>query len=263
MRPTLSALLPGLLLGLAAAAAQASGGFYEINEACRSVGCFPGDNPATPTIEITDAAVQSGVTSFRLTGRLVNVTGAIPAISITAAGRSIELDLQGHEIYCETDTPCSASGGHGVRVLPAAFANVRIHNGSITRFHKGILAGDSVYLSADNLRINSSAEDGIEMRRGVVRNSSFVNNRYGIWARQSALIEGNVFSDQRSPAAQQPLFNSAGASLACSGNMVDTGNAVLNIGACVEIGPNLCGSQRCGLGGMQVLDPSLIDGHDK
>jgi hypothetical protein len=212
MRRTAFLLLPGLLLGLLSLPAAATGGFYEINEACRSIGCFPGDNPATPTIEITDAAVQSGITSFRLTSRLVNDQGASPAILITAAGRNIDLDLQGHEIYCETDVPCSQTGGFGVLISPAAFANVRIHNGSITRFHRGIRAASNVYLSASDLRISSSAEDGIDLFRGVVRNSSLVNNRYGIWVREAALIEGNMFSDQRSPGLQQPLFGSTGLS---------------------------------------------------
>jgi hypothetical protein len=249
MRPTLSALLPGLLLGLAATAAQASGGFYEINEACRSVGCFPGDNPATETVEITSAATTAGIHSFRLSGRLVNFNGATPTIRISTD--SVTLDLQGHQIFCESGVGCSQEGGSGVLVEANRKATIR--NGVITQFHSGIRGESGAVVTVESMQLTNMSNDGVRLQYGVIRDSRFDSNASGIlsFAGQSLLIENNIFVDARPvsvTARQLPLLGVLATS-ACRGNVIAANNRStnLNLGSCTEIGSNLCGSARCGL----------------
>lgn len=249
MLRTRSALLPGLLLGLFATATQAAGGFYEINEACRSVGCFPGDDPATETVEITSAATTAGIHSFRLSGRLVNFNGATPTIRISAD--SVTLDLQGHQIFCEPGAGCSQNGGSGVLVEADRRATIR--NGAISQFHAGIRGEPGAVVTVENMQLTGMSSDGVRLQFGAVSDSRFDSNNAGIlsYTGQSVLIENNVFVDVRPSsvtARQIPLLGVAAGS-ACRGNVIAANNRStnLNLGSCTEIGSNLCGSARCGL----------------
>ncbi|MCG6117578.1 MAG: hypothetical protein MEQ07_05205 [Aquimonas sp.] len=254
-------LLPGLLLGLVSAPAFATGGFYEINDACKAIGCFPGDNPATPTIEITNETVNSGIASFRLSGSLTNTVGNTASI-LVETNQEVSIDLQGHQILCTLETPCQSGNSAGVQIN--GFGKVRIHNGSISNFRDGIRADNNSFLIAEHLTISGATDDGIQMGRGVVRNSQFVNTRYGIFATtRSILIEGNSFHDTRPTPTQQPLIGAQIANSGCSGNVIAAGNSILNLSNCIELGPNLCGSQRCGFGGLQAFDPSVSGSNDK
>ncbi len=262
MRRTLSVLLPGLLLGFSALSAHAAGGFYEINDACKAIGCFPGDNPATPTIEITNETIAGGITSFRLTGRLLNTIGNSAGIQISAS-QPVSIDLQGHQIVCTLETPCTSDTA-SIGILLTGAAQARVHDGSISNFRDGIRAEGGTVLIAENLLFSGISDDGIQMGRGVVRNSRFVNTRYGIFAAsQPVLVEGNSFYDTRPTPTQQPLIGAQIVNSACSGNMIAAGNPILNLNNCIELGPNLCGSQRCGFGGLQAFDPSLSGSNDK
>ncbi len=248
MRQTIRTLLPSLLLGLAAASAHAGGGFYEINEACRAVGCFPGDDPATETVEITNAATASGIHSFRLSGRLVNFTGATPTIRISTD--NVTLDLQGHQIFCEAGVGCSQDGGSGVLVEANRKATIR--NGVVTQFHSGIRGELGAVVTIENMQLTNQTNDGARLQFGAVRDSRFDSNTAGIlsYTGQSVLIENNVFVDPRSspPTRQLPVGGVTSGS-ACRGNVVAANNRStnINLGTCTEIGSNLCGSARCGL----------------
>lgn len=248
MRRTLSVLLPGLLLGFSALSAHASGGFFEINEACRSVGCFPGDDPATSTIEITSSATFNGVHSFRLSGRLVH-EGGTPAIHILAD--NITLDLQGHEIFCESGTGCSGTGSDGVLVDPNLRATIR--NGSITQFSFGIRGSAGAVISVESLQFRNMSAAAAQVPFGVIRDSSFISNNIGVigFNPGAVLIENNVFVDPRPSSVTERQFPTAGVlgNNACRGNLVAANNrsANINLGNCTEIGSNLCGSARCGL----------------
>ena len=101
----------GLLLILLASSIHAGDGVLEINTACRSSGCFAGDDPGG-VIEIT----QPG--SYRLTSNL-EVNQHTTAIRIP--GDDVNLDLNGFAIRGPVScaglpvSSCSSTGiGNGV-----------------------------------------------------------------------------------------------------------------------------------------------------
>ncbi len=130
---TLILFLASLGLSLPAMAVD---GVLEINQACVSVGCFPGDLAGFPV-------TISSTGSYRLTSSL-DVTGegspqSVSAISVTAGDAT--LDLNGFSILgpvtCSGGSPtspvtsCAPSGGSGNGIGTSPNTQVVIRNGQI------------------------------------------------------------------------------------------------------------------------------------
>ena len=216
-----------LLLLLACGSATAADGTYEINAACVFEGCFPGDDPLTQTIEIAESG------HYRLTSSIL-VSEGHGVVFLQGAGGI--LDLNGYEIRCNDSSPCNSL--NGVQLDAGAFP-VTVRHGLIAGF-RDCVHQDGGHLTVDQMDLRFCADDGVQILRGTVRNTTFVNNTYGIYTLGSTRIIDNFFVG--SNASQDPgLFNSESA---CSGNVVSSGNDN-DLDACVFLGENLCGSSLC------------------
>lgn len=160
-----------LSLGLALTA-SARDGVLEIDEACVSTGCFPGDAPGFP-VTISDPG------SYRLTSAL-DVTAEDPGTpAIDVRNNYVTIDLAGFQIEGRsscTGTPpgplvCSPSGAR-VAIEARFFAGIEVRGGGV----------------------HGLAEDGVVLgAAGVVRDLTATNNAgSGIVVGPGSLVFGNV-----------------------------------------------------------------------
>jgi hypothetical protein len=135
LRTLLLLFLLLLLTGTVGSTAWAREGRLEINQACVSSGCFPGDSAGFP-VTVTST---TGVTSIVLTGDLEVTDPSQTAISLVVEHAT--LDLNGFTIA--GPVTCTGSGstrtcdpGAGVAVI--SFADrVTVRNGAVTGFGGG------------------------------------------------------------------------------------------------------------------------------
>lgn len=218
--------LRGLLLVLLAGSTHAGDGVLEINTACRSSGCFAGDDPGSP-IEIT----QPG--SYMLTSNLsVNVNTT--AISIETD--DVTLDLNGFTIsgpvVCTDDRPttCNQSGiGNGIDARDRS--NVTIRNGVVRGMGShGVIANGRGARIRD-LTITENAEDGLllsglgALAQGI---SVTLNGRDGI-------ASGGAATVMDSHAIANARYGMTG--LSCSNSLMTANELGSN---CSAILPNYC-----------------------
>ena len=231
-----------VILTVVAFSVTANPGQYQINQACIDVGCFSGDNPATSTIEITHASGTFVVTSDLVFDGTLN---GVPAILVSRANNdsAITIDLNGFEIrYVGIPT----ANTNGINVV-GEDSVVRIKNGRIVSFADGVHAVDGVTIHAENMLLQGNTDDGIQAPIGSIRNSTFDNNSYSIYAVSAEdqyngdglIIEGNQFFG-----VGQSVY-SIGASNLCKDNMIGFTAANSNLGGCTLTGLNLCGSSPC------------------
>ncbi|MFO0688492.1 MAG: right-handed parallel beta-helix repeat-containing protein [Myxococcota bacterium] len=149
---SIPAMLAGLLL---AAAAQASDGVVEINQACAGTGCFPSDAPGFP-VTITESG------SYRLTSNLL-VSANTSAITVGVA--RVQIDLGGFEVRGSGSCIDSGSAltcfGHGTSTgIKAEQTGIRVANGTVRGFGNG-----GVYVGtdgqADSIRVEENLNYGI------------------------------------------------------------------------------------------------------
>lgn len=120
--------------------AAASDGVLEINQACATTGCFPGDTAGFPV----SIAVGG---SYRLTSNLVVNGGTAIAVSTT---ESTELDLNGFAIRgpggCSGQgggVACTGLAGVGVHLVTSGDQfQIRLHDGAISGFQEAIRSPD-------------------------------------------------------------------------------------------------------------------------
>jgi hypothetical protein len=174
-------LLASLLL-LLAGAVHAIDGQYEINAACVSLGCFPGDTAGWP-VTITESG------SYVLSSNLTTEDNNQVLISVQASNVSINLNgfsLIG-PVSCSGVPPnCDAAtgSGDGIRLANNLHA-VRIHNGSIRGMGQyGIQLPGTRGFSLYDLHFSENRRSAILTANagGMIRNIVIANNgEHGIW----------------------------------------------------------------------------------
>lgn len=222
--------------------AYASPGQYQINAACQSVGCFPGDNPATETVEITQ---ESG--TFVLTGSLSTSQLGVPLIAVDNVNNrsNIIIDLNGfalrHNGVANADT-------NGIEIS-GQNAIVTVRNGKIAAFHDNIHVNDGGTLIAENLILRIARDDAIQASIGAIRHNVFDANNYAIHAPTSGSfshdrlrIDENLFIDDT---ATQDVAFSLGSSNYCRDNVIGYAEPSDQFGTCVLVGSNLCDDTLC------------------
>lgn len=229
-------------------AVQATPGQYQINQACLDVGCFSGDDPSTKTVEITK---RSG--TFILTSNiyLTNTDAGAPVILVddNLSGQSaVVIDLNGYEMkFAGTAT----STTHGI-VIRGRNSVVTVKNGKIASFHDGIRAEGGSTLIAENLTFRIQRDDAIQAGIGVIRDSVFDANEYGInalnavsggsgFAGDRLYVDSNLFIDDTGE--QQTVFGFSSSNY-CKDNVIayDDSGA---FGGCSLAGDNLCDNGFC------------------
>lgn len=145
-----------ILLALAAGSCFAEDGLLEINVACRSAGCFPGDAAGAP-IEIT----QPG--SYILTSNLsVNVNTS--AILIQAD--NVTLDLNGFTVSgpvsCSDDRPTTCNqSGFGTGINAGSQKNVTIRNGVVNGMGSIGVVANGMGARITDLTVSENADNGL------------------------------------------------------------------------------------------------------
>ncbi|GJM06262.1 MAG: hypothetical protein DHS20C09_22580 [marine bacterium B5-7] len=237
-----------LALIMSTSIAFANPGQYQINQACINVGCFSGDNPATSTIEITQAAG-----TFVLTSNLIisNNENGVPAISVSSASNdsAVVIDLNGYTI---SHTGIASAGTDGIEVA-GINSVVTVRNGMISGFQDGIHSAEGATLVVEDMVFRINRDDAIQLNRGYIRDNVFQSNAYGIYVLlgpngagneqlgERVFIDSNLFLDAD---GSQDALNSVSDTSYCKDNVIaylDTGN----LGACSLSGQNLCDSSPC------------------
>ena len=157
-----------------------------------------------------------------LTSDLVVPATASEGIVIEAS-TTVFLDLNGFEI---TTAACAAAPGIGCRAAAAGSGagisdgnettNLRVWNGTISGFDRGIAAGGSVDL--EGLVVRWSAGDGIVVSGRVQRCVALQNGGRGIW-----MVAGRVTESVSIGNGQAGILLTSNASVSAS---VSRGNAV-------------------------------------
>ena len=145
----------GLLLILLASSIHAGDGLLEINTACRSSGCFAGDDPGS-FIEITEPS------SYILTSNLsVNVN----TTAILIQTDDVTLDLNGFTI----SGPVSCSGfpatctqsGIGIGIDGQGQENITIRNGTVRGMgNRGVIIGSGRVV---DVTVTENSETGLSL----------------------------------------------------------------------------------------------------
>lgn len=231
-----------VIMTVISSVAMAAPGHYQINAACAEVGCFAGDNPATSTVEITQAAG-----TFVLTSNLSVSANGAPAIEVSHVNNrsSIVIDLNGFEIR---HSAVADGSTNGIEVT-GQNAVVTIKNGKIAAFHDNIQAGDGASVVVENMVLRIARDDAIQASIGVIRNNVFDANDFGINAPSSGSfsadrlrIENNLFIDDT--AAQNVAF-SLSSSNYCKDNVIAYAEPDDNFNFCTLVGDNLCDNAVC------------------
>lgn len=236
-------LFPTIALAFLSQAAVAGGGFYEINEACADVGCFPGDDPGTETVEIDASNGGQSHASYKLTGNL-RYTGTNAAIVFRNGGGGV-LDLNGFRILCGGTTDCFNNATNGIAMTSNA-GSVTVRNGMVSQFRDGIHQEDGASsLVVEDVELFLNRDDGVQMHTGKVRDCVLRDNEFGAFFRNSegVLFENNLIDDR--DGSQDPIIDGSG-DVAFGGNVITGGNDDTVIGGVTEIAPNVCGTGPCG-----------------
>lgn len=238
-------ILFGVLLAVVNISAMAAPGQYQINQACLDVGCFSGDNPATKTVEISQNAG-----TFVLTSDITftDSDNGIPAILVNhATNRSaVVIDLNGYQIR---HNGIATSATHGI-VIQGQNSVVTVKNGKIAAFYDGIRAEGGATLIAENLVLRINRDDAISAGIGIIRDSVFDANEYGVNALNSGggvagdrlFLDSNLFIDDT--AQQDPAYGFANSNY-CKDNVIAY-NEANYFHACTLSGDNLCDNAICG-----------------
>ncbi|MFK7898468.1 MAG: hypothetical protein AB8G23_21730 [Myxococcota bacterium] len=184
-----------VMLGLALAPmASASGGAFEISQACAvSTGCFPGDSPGYPV------TINAGG-AYRLTSNLRVTDAADVGIQVTAS--HVDLDLNGFSLSCAeftppfSVTPCSDTqnaSGNGIQAL-SPVKGLSVRNGTVRDMAANGLSVHDAQISSLTVMGNSRA--GILLGGGLVEKSNVYDNQLnGIWTLSASRVAGNVVRD--------------------------------------------------------------------
>jgi hypothetical protein len=254
--------LMALVLAVAAAA-KASDGRLEINQACVAAGCFPGDSPGLP-VETSPGG------SYVLTSDLF--LGSVGAGVFLKEGGTLDLNgftIQGNVDCTGAPATCNALGTNGGGVMTEARAVVR--NGTIRRVTSfgvrlaphvrvehvtieqnagnGISAGNDgvtgVLIQDDQILQNGGVGIALNVVGGalgarVLRNTIYGNNSYGVNGAVSLLVDNAIASNGNLGAA----LNYSGSTAGFGGNQLwdnNGGNANPQMAGGVSIGNNVCG----------------------
>ena len=216
-------------------------GVEEINQACVSTGCFPGDSAGFPVSITRDG-------SYRLTSNL-DVTGEtspenVTAVEVTTAAQSgVEIDLNGFLILGPTTcsgTPVTSCNNTGTGIGIQSNSNfISVRNGTIRGMGDDgiqIVTGARI----DNVKIFFSGGDGFDLGSNCqIRNSSSVSNGgHGIVAGQSCLVTGNIVRANMGFGLFTNNFTGYGGN-----NFRQNGDGQVNEGT--PIAPNVCDFSLC------------------
>ncbi|MDT8450581.1 MAG: right-handed parallel beta-helix repeat-containing protein [Wenzhouxiangellaceae bacterium] len=216
----------GPFLILVAGSIHAGGGVLEINVACRSAGCFPGDASGAP-IQITEPG------SYILTSDLsVNVN----TTAILIQTDDVTLDLNGFTISgpvsCTDDRPTNCNqSGIGIGIDAGGQTNVTIRNGVVRGMGSAGVVANGRGARITDLTVSENAGDGLllsgsgALARGV---SATLNGASGI-------VSGGAATVMDSHAISNAEFGMTG--LVCSNSAMTANEFGSN---CVAILPNLC-----------------------
>ncbi|MFO1494896.1 MAG: right-handed parallel beta-helix repeat-containing protein [Lysobacterales bacterium] len=232
-----------LALSFGCSSGYSADGVLELNQACASVGCFPGDVAGLP-IEIT----YSG--SYRLTSNL----SAPSTDGIRISANAVELDLGGFTI----SGPVSCSGsplvcvpasyGPGGIVVTPTTAGVVVRNGQIQGFGGGIFSGQSGLI--ESVTSQSNAEKGIVARSGtVVRNvSALFNAGAGIEVFLGGQVVDSVANFNGSfGVTTGGVPNNGGATIRNSSMFGNAGHGIYDWGRSIIDGCNVNGNSGPGI----------------
>lgn len=215
-----------LLLALLAGTVHAGNGVLEINVACRSAGCFPGDASGAP-IQITKPG------SYILTSNLsVNVNTTAILIQVD----DVTLDLNGFTISgpvsCTDDRPTNCNqSGIGIGVDAGSQTNVTIRNGVVRGMGSAGVATNGRGARITDLTVSENAGDGLllsgsgALAQGV---SATLNGASGI-------VSGGAATVMDSHAIANAEFGMTGVN--CSNSVMTANEFGSN---CVAILPNRC-----------------------
>ena len=163
-------------------------GAFEINQACVSGGCFPGDDPGWP---VTLAESGRYFLSSNLTIPDGNTGG------IVAQTGNVEIDLAGYTIAgpvtCAGSPAVCDSSGTGVGVSLGLFENSRVGNGRITGMgQNGVFTGPNNWVF--DLHVSENGQNGITARTGtsVVNSVASSNGQHGILVASGGTIQSCV-----------------------------------------------------------------------
>lgn len=236
-----------IFLSAAAFNIHANPGQYQINQACLSVGCFPGDNPATKTVEITQSSGTFVLTSSLTFTASDNGNPAIIVNHVTNHS-AITIDLNGYEIRHDGVADSSTNG----IVIQGQNSTVTVKNGKVAAFNDGIQVQDTATLVVENMVFRINRDDAVQSGKGIIRNSVFDANRFGVFAVDATgnesgdrlYLKDNLFLDD---SGEQDAFFGFANSNYCKDNVIayeDTGE----MGACTLSGSNLCDTSACSSG---------------
>ena len=255
-----------LVLWLLTTPALASDGVLEINQACATTGCFPGDTAQFP-VTITAQAGRS----FRLTSDLILPNENVSAIRVGVSG--VTIDLNGFSIrgvtVCAGDPPltpvnCSPGGsGSGIEPDPGAPAlphRVAVRNGSILGMGSyGVRLGERAQLR--DLRISGAAAGTISVDRSSIIESTSVDLSAtdGLFAGPSTVVRnvtaetnagagifvgnGSTISDSTSRGNSGTGFGlSSFSTIRHSTGAANSGSGIVALEACTLTGNTLQGN---------------------
>ena len=186
-----------LLAGSSVALAE---GEFEIDQACVTVGCFPGDAPGFPV-----TLANNGV--YRLTSDLIVNTS--DGISVSAA--RVEIDLAGFEIFgggsCSGNgATLSCSGGvvaAGI-VQNAVSTLIHLHDGTIRGMGgsamvlSAVASGSTIERLTMSENAASAAITGSSPNGGVaVTQLNYSRNGFALNLGNAAHVQGSEFSNNR------------------------------------------------------------------
>jgi hypothetical protein len=254
--------LMALVLAVAAAA-KASDGRLEINQACVAAGCFPGDSPGLP-VETSPGG------SYVLTSDLF--LGSVGAGVFLKEGGTLDLNgftIEGSVICTGAPATCDVQGANGGGVITEARAVVR--NGTIRKVTSygirlaphvrvermtieqnaasGISAGNDgvtgVLIQDNQILQNGGAGIAIAANGGtlgarVLRNTVYGNESSGVTGAVSLLVDNAITSNGGLGA----VLNYGGSTAGFGGNQFwnnNGGNANPQMSGGLSIGTNICG----------------------
>ena len=253
-------LFVAVLLSSVVAADALAAGEREINQACASVGCFPGDSPGFP-VTISEPG------AYRLTSSMLLSTANDTGIRVLSD--HVTLDLGGFRIR-GTGGTASGFGFIGYGIAGGTAQNVTVRNGMIIRTGSdGIWLGDDARV--ENVTVDQPRRDGIVVGDRTLVHHSVVTQYAddGISAGEQARIDANVVTGTSSSdigiivregsfVTRNVSTVNGGVGLAVLGNVapvvysqnvfrfnngLDSNPQVfVSTGPAFEISPNVCGS---------------------
>jgi hypothetical protein len=200
----------GLLIALWPLVAFSGDGKFEINQACVTLGCFPGD-PAGFPITITSPG------SYILTGNVTLSSAGTAANAIEIRADDVSIDLDGFAIRClrtiAPPGPCKGQTGGGDAIEIVSGRNIHIANGTVRDFPQhGINAtAVSASYSLDAVRAINNGMNGIDSGGSaqILRVFATDNGQNGLLLRSGGAIVLDAYTSNNGAGGIRDLGSDA------------------------------------------------------